>query len=140
MGSSPLAARFTGIGAAWLIIRCHTLCGLLAGLAGLIILSRVNSASADYGGSYLLFVVLINILGGVDSKGGFGTISGVVLAVVVLQMLASGLELLSWTSFARDLLFGGLLIAVMAIRVLWTKMPSLRAAKSIGPVELHVFG
>lgn len=115
-GSSPRAARYAGLNAPWLIIRTYVLCAVCAALAGLIVLSRVNSASADYGGSYLLLVILINILGGVDTRGGFGAVSGVVLAVVVLQMLASGLELLSWNSFARDVLFGGLLITVMAVR------------------------
>jgi len=116
LGTNPLAARFAGLPTRRLIVRTYLLAGVLSALAGLVVLTRVNSASADYGASYLLFVILINILAGVDPNGGFGTVGGVVLAVLTLQLLQSGLQFLSLNTFARDLLFGGLLILVMAMK------------------------
>jgi simple sugar transport system permease protein len=97
-------------------VRTYLLAGVLSAVAGLVVLSRVNSANADYGGSYLLFVILINILAGVDPNGGFGSVGGIVLAVLTLQLLQSGLQFLSLNTFARDLLFGGLLILVMVMK------------------------
>lgn len=117
-GANPLAARFTGIREKALVIRIYAIAGLISSIAGLVILARVNSANADYGGSYLLLVILINILAGVSPFGGFGSTLGVVLAVVTLQLISSGLNFLAFSAFARDLFFGGLLISVMSLRAL----------------------
>lgn len=117
-GANPLAARFTGVRERGLVIRIYALAGLIASIAGLVILARVNSANADYGGSYLLLVILINILAGVSPFGGFGSTIGVVLAVLTLQLISSGLNFLAFTAFARDLFFGALLILVMSARVI----------------------
>ena len=117
-GANPLAARFAGMREPRLIIRIYAIAGFVAALAGLVILARTNSANADYGGSYLLLVILINILAGVSPFGGFGSTLGVVLAVITLQLISSGLNFLAFTAFARDLFFGGLLVVVMSARAL----------------------
>ncbi len=117
-GINPVAARFAGLRIRSVLLRTYLMAGVISAVAGIVVLARVNSANADYGSSYLLFVILINILAGVDPRGGFGSVAGVVLAVVTLQLLASGLDFLSLNNFARDLLFGGLLLLVMAVRAL----------------------
>jgi len=117
-GTNPVAARFAGIREQGLLLRIYALSGFVAAMAGLIVLARVNSANADYGSSYLLLVILINILAGVAATGGFGTVSGLVAAVVCLQFISSGLNFLEFPAFTRDLCFGGLLIIAMAVRVL----------------------
>jgi simple sugar transport system permease protein len=116
-GANPVAAGFAGIRERGLLIRIYAIAGLIAALAGLVVLARVNSANADYGSSYLLLVILINILAGVSPAGGFGTVTGIVLAVICLQFISSGLNILSFSAFSRDLFFGGLLVVVMSLRV-----------------------
>jgi simple sugar transport system permease protein len=115
-GTNPIAARFAGVPTTSLIIKIYALSGIVSSVAGLVVLARVNSANADYGSSYLLLVILINVLAGVSVNGGFGSASGVVLAVLALQFISSGLNFMSVSNFARDLLFGGLLVLVMAVR------------------------
>ncbi len=115
-GANPVAADFAGVPGKKLIIQIYAIAGFIAALAGLVVLARVNSANADYGSSYLLLVILINILAGVSPAGGFGTVTGVALAVICLQFISSGLNILSFSAFSRDLFFGGLLIAVMSYR------------------------
>lgn len=116
-GANPVAARFAGIPERRLLLSIYAASGLISALAGLVVLGRANSAYADYGSSYMLLVVLINILAGVNPSGGFGTVSGVILAVLLLQLISSGLNFLSFSAFMRDLFFGGLLVAVMSARV-----------------------
>lgn len=130
-GANPLAARFAGMREPRLIIRIYAIAGFVAALAGLVILARTNSANADYGGSYLLLVILINILAGVSPFGGFGSTLGVVLAVVTLQLISSGLNFLAFSAFARDLFFGGLLVVVMSARALLERglLPRVRFGK-----------
>jgi simple sugar transport system permease protein len=116
LGTNPVAPRFAGMPVRSVIVKIYALSGVISSLAGLIVLARVNSANADYGSSYLLLVILINVLAGVSVTGGFGSTTGVVLSVILLQLISSGLNFLSVSNFARDLLFGALLVLVMAGR------------------------
>lgn len=117
-GANPVAARFAGIPERRLLMTVYVASGLVSALAGLLILGHANSAYADYGTSYVLLVVLINILAGVNPAGGSGTVGGVLLAVLLLQFISSGLNFLSFSAFLRDLFFGLLLVIVMSARVL----------------------
>lgn len=113
LGTNPLAARFAGIDDLAVTVRTYLLSGLFSAAAGLVIMSRANSAKADYGSSYLLLSILICVLGGINPYGGFGRVAGLVLAVLSLQFLSSGLNMLQVSNFAKELIWGGLLLAVM---------------------------
>lgn len=113
LGTNPLAARFAGIDDLAVTIKTYLLSGLFASCAGLVIMSRANSAKADYGSSYLLLSILICVLGGINPYGGFGRVAGLVLAVLSLQFLSSGLNMLQISNFAKELIWGGLLLLVM---------------------------
>jgi simple sugar transport system permease protein len=115
LGTNPLAARFAGVDNFRVTLGAYLISGLLSSLAGLVIAVRANSAKADYGSSYLLLSILIAVLGGVDPYGGFGKVSGLVLAVLSLQFLSSGLNLLQVSNFAVDMTWGALLLLVMVV-------------------------
>ena len=113
-GTNPKAAIYAGIETTRILIRTYMLSGLLSSVAGLIMMARANSAKADYGAAYTLQCVLIAVLGGVDPNGGFGTIRGVTLAVLILQFLSSGLNMFEHVSnFYRDVIWGGVLILAL---------------------------
>ena len=114
-GANPLAAHFAGVDVTRLLIRVYAVSGLFAAIAGLVVMSRANSAKADYGSSYLLLAVLIAVLGGVNPYGGYGRVIGVVLAVLSMQFLSSGLNMLGVSNFARELIWGALLLLVMVV-------------------------
>ncbi len=94
LGTNPTAALFSGIDSVRVLLRTYWLAGVVAGIAGIIFLARANSAKPDYGASFILLTVLIAILGGVSYTGGFGTVSGLVLAVLTIQFLSTGLNML----------------------------------------------
>jgi simple sugar transport system permease protein len=87
-------------------------------MAGIIMISRFNSAKADYGKSYLLMTVLASVLGGVSAAGGFGKVSGLVIALVILQVVSSGFNLMGMNPFLTVALWGIILILVMVIKFL----------------------
>ncbi|MFQ3183708.1 MAG: simple sugar transport system permease protein [Alteromonas macleodii] len=116
-GANPLAARYAAMDTGRLLLKVYALSGVLSAIAGIIVMSRANSAKADYGSSYLLLAVLIAVLGGINPYGGYGRIIGVVLAVLSMQFLSSGLNLLQITNFAREMIWGLLLITVMLINL-----------------------
>jgi simple sugar transport system permease protein len=121
LGTNALATRFVGIDDFKVTIKTYVLSGVFASTAGLVIMSRANSAKADYGSSYLLLSILICVLGGINPYGGFGKVAGLVLAVLSLQFLSSGLNMLQVSNFAKDLIWGGLLLVVMVANALQTR-------------------
>jgi simple sugar transport system permease protein len=114
-GANPLAARYAAVDIERLLLKVYVASGMLAAVAGLVIMSRANSAKADYGQSYTLLAVLIAVLGGVNPYGGYGRVIGVVLAVLTMQFLSSGLNMLQVNNFAREMIWGVLLMLVMII-------------------------
>lgn len=115
LGTNPTAAKFSGLNSASLLIRTYIMSGLCASVAGLVMMANYNSAKADYGVAYTLLTVLIVVLGGVNPNGGSGRIVGVVLAILILQVLSSGLNLFPEISnFYRPLIWGGVLLLVIS--------------------------
>jgi simple sugar transport system permease protein len=122
LGTNATAARFSGINSTRVLVRTYWLSGVLAAVAGIVFVARVNSAKPDYGESFVLLSVLIAILGGVSYTGGFGSISGLLLAVLCIQFLSTGLNMLllelfgsSATVFFRQFAWGALLLLVMVV-------------------------
>ena len=113
LGSSPQVSRFSGINNEMVLIKTYVLTGLLSGVASLVIISGVNSIRPGYGADYLLLSVLIAILGGTDPAGGFGTVLGLTLAIFIMQVLQSGLNILSFSPFMKKFIWGFVLILVM---------------------------
>ncbi len=122
LGTNPTAALFSGINSDRVLLRTYWIAGVVSSIAGLIFLARANSAKPDYGASFILLTVLIAILGGVSYTGGVGTVSGLVLAVLCIQFLSTGLNMLmlelsgsSSAIFFRQFAWGALLLLVMVI-------------------------
>ncbi|MGQ9491877.1 MAG: ABC transporter permease [Anaerolineae bacterium] len=122
LGTNARAALFSGINVTRVLLRTYWLAGVAAGIAGIIFLARTNSAKPDYGASFILLSVLIAILGGVSATGGFGTVSGMVLAILSIQFLSTGLNMLmlnlfpsSAAIFFRQFAWGTLLLLVMVL-------------------------
>ena len=121
MGSNPIATRFSGVSNEKTIILTYLVSGLFSGAAGIVMMSRFNSAKAGYGESYLLVTVLACVLGGIKSEGGFGDVAGLMLSLVILQVLSSGLNLLGISSFLTLALWGAIMIAVMLMQFFFSR-------------------
>ncbi len=115
IGSNEKATAFSGINNKNVLIKTYLLSGFLSGVASVIMTSKFNSANAGYGASYLLVTVLIAVLGGVDPFGGFGKVAGLVIALIILQFLSSGLNIIGVTAFITISLWGMILIIVMGM-------------------------
>lgn len=116
VGTNQKAAKFSGINSNWVLVRAYTVSGVLSAVAGLLSLSRISSAKADFGSSYTMQCILIAVLGGVNPNGGFGKVPGIAIAVVILQMMSSYLNMFpSISNYYRDLIWGVALISVLII-------------------------
>jgi simple sugar transport system permease protein len=127
IGSNPVATFFSGVNNRQVLMRTYLISGLYAGMAGIIMISRFNSAKADYGKSYLLMTVLASVLGGVSAAGGFGKVSGLVIALIILQVVSSGFNLMGMNPFLTVALWGTILILVMVVKFLLEQRAQKRA-------------
>jgi simple sugar transport system permease protein len=115
LGSSDTVARYSALPVRRIVLTTYVISGTLSGLAGLLIAGRASSANPDYGASYLLLAIVIVVLGGVDPYGGFGRVTGVLLATFVLQAVATGFNALRFSQFFYQFAQGFILVAVMSL-------------------------
>lgn len=121
MGDNETSSRFTGFDNMKIKIKTHILSGMLASLAGLIIISKSNSAKADYGSSYLLPAILVVVMGGTNVNGGYGKVVGIGISVLALQFLTSGFNIMRFSPFFSDFVWGFLLLFIMVINYYFNK-------------------
>lgn len=128
-GANPVAARYSGIRSRRVLTSTYLIGGGLAGFAGVLFLSRNPTASADYGASYVLLVIVIAVLGGTNPSGGFASVAGVVLATLTLQIVASGFTALRLSPYEYAIAQGVILIVVMILDTLkWRRRRQSRPA------------
>jgi simple sugar transport system permease protein len=116
VGSNLEATRYSGIDTRIVLMGIYAASSVACWAAAILMMARFNSASAGYAASYLLVTVLAAILGGVDPNGGFGRVSGLFLALLILQVISSGLNLIGVNTQLTQATWGGTMIAVMAAR------------------------
>lgn len=124
IGSNIEATRYSGINTRRVVILVYTLSGLMCAIAGIIMMARFNSVRVGHGESYVLITVLACFLGGVHPDGGFGKALPVFVALVDLQMLSSGLNILGANQHLATAVWGLLLITVMICRWLVVRVRS----------------
>jgi simple sugar transport system permease protein len=122
VGSNPIATLFSGINNSKVLMRVYLYAALLATIASIIMTSRYNTAKVDLGSSYLLQSVAAAVLGGTEIQGGYGKVIGTVYAVVIFQMLSSGLNLMGVPRSIVTVMMGVILITVLVINFVKTKL------------------
>ena len=115
VGSNPESAKISGIENEKILWMVYTIMGALAGLAGVLWVSKFASAQGDTAMGYELNVIAACILGGVNIAGGSGKISGIFLGALLLGLLNNALPLINVSPFWQMAIQGFIiLIAVIA--------------------------
>lgn len=118
IGGNKEAARLSGINVDRVLIIVYTLSGLMAGLAGLVMVGRVNSAFPLAGMSYELDAIAAVIIGGASFFGGVGTVWGTLIGALIIAVLRNGLNLLNVSSDFQMAVVGFVIIAAVYVDVL----------------------
>ncbi|MGA2477224.1 MAG: ABC transporter permease [Spirochaetia bacterium] len=130
VGMNPIAAKFSGIRNRGVLVRTYLTSGLLAGVAALLIMSRVDSIKVGYGSSYQLQTILVCILGGVSTIGGSGNIADVFLSILMLRIISSGFNIAGLSEYFRNVIWGLLLVLVTGSNVLLPQIVSRIRARA----------
>ncbi len=118
IGCNPKVARYSGIKVRRILFQTYLIASLLAAVAGILMASRYNSAKESYGSSYLLQAVAASVLGGTSINGGEGKVIGTVIAVMILQVISSGLNIFGFNRYLTNVVMGAILIIVLTINFL----------------------
>ena len=103
-GSNEKCATLVGVNTTRVRIMVYSISGFLAALAGLIMISRVDSAQPTLGDGYELDAIAAVALGGTSMSGGRGKIIGTVAGVLIIAVLNNGLNILEVTSYYQDVI------------------------------------
>jgi ribose transport system permease protein len=115
VGGNERAAMLTGLRVNRIKIAVYTLAGALAGVAGLIVTARLDSAQPNAGLGYELDSIAAVVIGGTSLSGGRGSLLGTVLGCLIIGVLNNGLFLLNVSPFWQQVIKGGVILLAVAI-------------------------
>ncbi len=110
IGGSRETCVLSGVPVVRYEIAAFTICGFLAGVAGLMLTSRVTVGQTSLGTSFELLSIATAVIGGVAIGGGVGRLSGVIAGVALLAVLRNGLDLAGLSQFTRNMVTGVVLV------------------------------
>jgi ribose transport system permease protein len=117
LGGNEEAVRFSGVDVRIYKLLAYSLSGLTAGIAGIVLASRLMSGQPNAGVGFELDAIAAVVLGGAAITGGRGSIMGTLIGVLMLGMLNNGLNLMNISPYTQKILKGLIvLIAVFAGR------------------------
>ncbi|MCC8127135.1 MAG: ABC transporter permease [Clostridiales bacterium] len=118
VGGNEEAARIAGLAVGRYKVLAFALCGLMAGLTGVAVASRVGSANTTAGAGYFLQAYAAVYIGCTVSRQGVPNVIGTLVGAAILSILANGLTILQTPTYLQSIITGGIIIlAVIAQRL-----------------------
>lgn len=118
VGGNPEAARLSGINIHHVLLFVYTISGFMSGLAGLLLVGRVNAAYPLAGLDYSSDAIAAVIIGGASFMGGEGTVGGTLIGAMIMAVLRNGLNILSVSSEMQTVAIGVVIILAVYVDVL----------------------
>ena len=115
IGSNEAAARMSGINVERHLLLVYTIAGLLAGLAGLVLTARSQTAQALFGVTNELDAIAMAVIGGVSLSGGRGSILGTAIGMLIFGVIFSGFIFLSVDAYYQNMVKGAIIVGAVAL-------------------------
>ncbi|MCH7613499.1 MAG: ribose ABC transporter permease [Candidatus Marinimicrobia bacterium] len=115
IGGNEEAATVSGVNVKFYKTMVYGLCGLLSGLAAIILTARLNSAQPIAGFMYELDAIAATVIGGTSLMGGVGRLSGTLIGALIMGVIRNGLNLLGVSSFVQQTVIGSVIILAVLI-------------------------
>lgn len=116
-GGNLQAARVSGINTTWIRISTFAIAGLLAGLCGFLMTSRVTIGQPTAAESYEMDAITACVVGGVSMSGGVGKPWGVVVGCLLITVIANGLDIMGVSSHWQKIVKGVIIVLAVLIDV-----------------------
>ena len=115
IGGNEQAARASWINIDRVKLSVYSISGLLAGLAGILLASRITTGQPNAGAGFELDAIAAVVIGGTSTAGGRGTMSGTLIGVLLIGVINNGLDLLNVTSYYQQVVMGIIIIGAVII-------------------------
>ena len=115
IGSNPAAARMSGINVERHLMLVYIIAALLAGLAGLVLTARSQTAQALLGATNELDAIAMAVIGGVSLAGGRGSILGTAIGMLIFGVIFSGFIFLSVDAYYQNMVKGAIIVGAVAL-------------------------
>jgi inositol transport system permease protein len=120
VGGNERAARASGINPDSVVVRAFIFNGMLCAIAGIVLMSRINSGQPAGGVGYEFDAITAVVVGGTSLMGGTGTITGTIIGSMIIGVINNILNLMNVSSYWQQII-KGLIIAIAVILDVWTK-------------------
>ena len=114
-GSNLTAARFSGVKTKKVLLSVYTLSGFICGIAGLVMMFRINAGVAVSGDGYEMNGICACVIGGGSMFGGKGSALGTLVGALIMSVLSSGLQIMGFSTYWQQLITGIVLIIAVLI-------------------------
>jgi ribose/xylose/arabinose/galactoside ABC-type transport system permease subunit len=121
VGVNEVAAQFSGIQVKRVRFILYTISGLLAGMGAIIMSSWFMASRPDVGNGMEMRAITVAVLGGINIFGGVGNLVGTMLAVFIVTMIASGLQLANINTIWQLAILGFILLGAVALNQVFVK-------------------
>lgn len=121
IGGNENAAIMSGVKVKRVKLLIHTLNSALAGVAGVILASRINSGQPAVGVAYEMDVIAGVVIGGTSLAGGSGTMFGTILGTIIIGLLKNSLTLLNVSSYWQQIVQGSIILGAVLLDLLTKK-------------------
>lgn len=115
IGGNVQAAFLSGINVDMHIISIYALSGMIVGLAGLVLASRLGMVRADSGTGYELQALAACIIGGITFEGGRGSLVGAFLGVLLLGIMYNAMNIIGVSSYMQTIFLGAIIVIATVI-------------------------
>lgn len=129
-GGSEETAWLSGIRVNRVKLLVYGISGLLAALAGMVVVARISAAQSEAGSPYLLTAIAAAVIGGANLMGGEGRIGGTLVGALILGALTNGLVLLNVPSFYEQIVTGVVVVVAVSVDQISKGWPMLKRAKA----------
>ena len=126
VGDAETVAKLSGINIERVKVTAFVLSGVFASFAGLLLMTRTNSASGSMGEPFLMEALAAILLGGTSLMGGVGGPARTILGVLVISVLSNGMNLASVDPFTQQTIKGVVLIAAVALTLNRKELSSVK--------------
>ena len=113
VGGNENAARASGVHIRTVKMACYTICGAMAGLAGVVLASRITTGQPNAGIGYELDAIAAVVIGGTSLNGGTGGVGGAVLGALLIGVINNGLDLLNVSSYYQQVAKGLIIVGAV---------------------------
>jgi rhamnose transport system permease protein len=131
VGSNPEAAAILGIPSRLVVFAAFSLCGLLAGVAGILWVMEFGTINGTSATGTVLSIVAAVVVGGVSTLGGTGTLAGAAIGALFLGFIANALILVGLSQFWLQAIYGVvILVAISADAIILRRIQRATAESS----------